>query len=72
MAKSLKLVEILGGEKSDGIERAERLQEVVMGEPPRGHVGGTRSVSPVKRAKRGCVERVSVDKLNALRVIGNK
>ena len=38
--------------------------------------GGTRSVSPVIRAKPGCVERVSVDvsvdKLNALRVIGNK
>ena len=70
MAKSLKLVEILGGETSDGSERAERLQEVVMGETPRGHVGGTRSVSLVKGAKRGCVERVSmdvsVDKLNAL------
>ena len=55
---------------SDGSERAERLQEVVMGESPRGRVGGTRTVSPVKRAKRGCVERVSVDvsvdKLNAL------
>ena len=59
MAKSLKLVEILGAETSDGSERAERLQEVVMGETPRGHVGGTRSVRPVKRAKRGCVERVS-------------
>ena len=38
--------------------------------------GVTRSASPVKRVKRGCVERVSVDvsvdKLNALRVIGNK
>ena len=47
-----------------------------MGEPPRGRVGGTRSVRPVKRAKRGCVESVSVDvsvdELNALRVTGNK
>ena len=47
-----------------------------MGESPRGRMEGKRSVSPVIRAKRGCVERVSVDvsvdKLNALRVIGNK
>ena len=62
----------MGGETSDGSERAERLQEVVMDESHGGRVGVTRSVSPVKRAKRGCVERVSVDKLNALRVIGIK
>ena len=57
MAKSLKLGDILGGETFHGSERAERLQEVVMGESHRGRVGVTRSVSPVKRAKRGCVER---------------
>ena len=76
MAKSLKLGDILGGETFHGSERAERLQEVVMGESHRGRVGVTRSVSPVRRAKRGCVERVSVvvsvDKLNALRLIGIK
>ena len=65
-------MKFLGGEggTSDGSERAERLQVVVMGESPRGRVWGTRTVSPVKQAKRGCVERVSVDvsvdKLNAL------
>ena len=46
MAKSLKLGDILGGETSDGSERAERLQEIVMVESPRGRAGGNSKRQP--------------------------